>query len=167
MFHDLRARWNRRYPPAVLIHLDGSYSDRSVWAILPATQLFPHQTGPRGFCRLYEDHWWNISWVFPSLNTGWQYTNKILLQSSWTRGFKDSRGQGFKCLLYKDFISAFNILAISAMSFFAVPNSPFSMKPKSPDLPWIAQGSGGFIENLSLIKRNGWSDVIACAVWGY
>ncbi len=56
----------------------------------------------------------------------------VLLQFSWRRGSKDSRGQGFKCLFSKDFISVFNILSISAMSFFAVPNSPFSMKPKSP-----------------------------------
>ncbi len=28
---------------------------------------------------------------------------------SWRRGSKDSRGQGFKCLFSKDFISAFNI----------------------------------------------------------
>ena len=56
----------------------------------------------------------------------------VLLQFSWRRGSKDSRGQGFMCLFSKDFISAFNILSISAMSFFAVPNSPISMKPKSP-----------------------------------
>jgi len=40
-------------------------------------------------------------------------------------GFKDSRGQGFKGLFSKDFISAFNILSIFAMSFFSIPNSPF------------------------------------------
>ena len=28
----------------------------------------------------------------------------VLLQFSWRRGFKDSRGQGFKCLFYRDFI---------------------------------------------------------------
>jgi len=43
-----------------------------------------------------------------------------------------SRGQGFKGLFSKDFISAFNILSISAMSFFSVLNSPFSIKSKSP-----------------------------------
>ncbi len=32
-------------------------------------------------------------------------------------------------MFYIDFISAFNILSISAMPFFAEPNSPFSMKP--------------------------------------
>ena len=32
----------------------------------------------------------------------------------------------------KDFISAFNILSILAMSFFSVPNSPFLIKSKSP-----------------------------------
>ena len=31
----------------------------------------------------------------------------------------------------KDFISAFNILLISAMSYFSVPNSPFLIKSKS------------------------------------
>ena len=56
----------------------------------------------------------------------------LLLQYSWRRGSKDSRGQGFKGLFSKDFISAFNILSISAMSFFSVPNSPFSIKSKSP-----------------------------------
>ncbi len=55
----------------------------------------------------------------------------VLLQFSWRRGPKDSRGQGFKCLFSKDLISAFNILSISAMSFFAVHNSSFSIKPKS------------------------------------
>ena len=37
-----------------------------------------------------------------------------------------------QCLFSKDVISTFNILSISAMSFFAVPNSPFAMQPKSP-----------------------------------
>jgi hypothetical protein len=45
------------------------------------------------------------------------------------QGFQGSRIQVF---FSKDFISAFNILSISAMSFFAVPNSPFLMNPKSP-----------------------------------
>jgi len=56
----------------------------------------------------------------------------VLLQFSWRRGSKDSRGQGFKGLFSKDLISAFNILSISAMSFSSVPNSPFSIKSKSP-----------------------------------
>ncbi len=56
----------------------------------------------------------------------------VLLQFSWRRGSKDSRGQGFQCLFYRDFINAFNFLSISATSFFAVPNSPFSTKLKSP-----------------------------------
>jgi hypothetical protein len=56
----------------------------------------------------------------------------VLLQFSWRRGSKDSRGQGFKCLFSKDFIRAFNILSIYAMFLFVVPNLPFSMKPKSP-----------------------------------
>ena len=55
-----------------------------------------------------------------------------LLQFSWRRGFKDSRDQAFKGLFSKDFISAFNILSISAISSFSVPNSPFSIKSKSP-----------------------------------
>ena len=41
--------------------------------------------------------------------------NKVLLQFSWRRGAKGSRGQGFKGLFSKDFISAFNILSISAI----------------------------------------------------
>ena len=56
----------------------------------------------------------------------------VFLQFSWRKGSKDSRGQGFKGLFYKDFISAFNILSISAMVLFGVPNSPFSIKSKSP-----------------------------------
>jgi hypothetical protein len=60
------------------------------------------------------------------------YLLKVLLQFSWRRGSKDSRGQGFKGLFSKDFISAFNILSISAMSLFSGPNSPFSIKSKSP-----------------------------------
>jgi len=55
----------------------------------------------------------------------------VLLQISWRRGSKDSRVQGFKCLFSKEFISAFNVHSISAMSFFVVPNSPLSMKLKS------------------------------------
>jgi len=39
---------------------------------------------------------------------------------SWRRGFKDSRGQGFKGLFSKDFISAFNTISISAMFLFSV-----------------------------------------------
>ncbi len=45
----------------------------------------------------------------------------ILLQFSWRRGSKDSRGQGFKGLFSKDFIIAFNIFSISAMSFLLYP----------------------------------------------
>ena len=45
----------------------------------------------------------------------------VLLQFSWRRGSKDSRGQGFKGLFFKDFISAFNILSISAMSLLVYP----------------------------------------------
>jgi len=39
----------------------------------------------------------------------------VLLQFSWRRGSKDSRGQGFKGLFSKDFISAFNIFFLSAI----------------------------------------------------
>jgi len=39
----------------------------------------------------------------------------VLLQFSWRRGFKDSRGQGFKGLFSKDFINAFNILSLYAI----------------------------------------------------
>ena len=41
-------------------------------------------------------------------------------------GEEGPRVPGFKGLFSKDFISAFNILSISAMSFFSVSNSPFS-----------------------------------------
>jgi len=51
----------------------------------------------------------------------------ILLHLSWRRGSKDSRGQGFKGLFSKDIIIAFNILSLSAMSFFSLPNTPFSI----------------------------------------
>ena len=37
------------------------------------------------------------------------------------------RVRGFKDLFSKDFISAFNILSISAMSLFRVPDLPFSI----------------------------------------
>jgi hypothetical protein len=47
-------------------------------------------------------------------------------------GEEGPRIQGAKGLFSKDFISAFNILSISAMSLFSVPNSPFSIKSKSP-----------------------------------
>jgi hypothetical protein len=63
----------------------------------------------------------------------------VLLQFRWRRGSArhkkdglDSRDQGFKGLFSKDFISAFNILSISVMFFFSLPNSPFSIKLKSP-----------------------------------
>jgi len=39
----------------------------------------------------------------------------VLLQISWRRGSKDSRGQGFKGLFSKDIISAFNIFSLSAI----------------------------------------------------
>ena len=59
------------------------------------------------------------------------FKNKILLQFSWRRGLKDSRDPGFKGLFSKDFISFFNILSISAISFLSIPNLPFSIKSKS------------------------------------
>jgi hypothetical protein len=40
---------------------------------------------------------------------------RVLLQFSWRRGSKDSRGQGFKGLFSKDFIRVFNILSLSAI----------------------------------------------------
>ena len=43
-------------------------------------------------------------------------------------GEEGPRIQGF---VFKDFISASNILSISAMSFFSGPNSLLSIKPKS------------------------------------
>ena len=42
----------------------------------------------------------------------------VLLQFSWRRGAKDSRGLGFKGLFSKEFTIAFNILSILALSFF-------------------------------------------------
>jgi hypothetical protein len=58
--------------------------------------------------------------------------NVWFFSNCWRRGFKDSRGQGFQGLFSKDFISAFNLLSISAMALLSVPNSPFSIKAKSP-----------------------------------
>ena len=49
----------------------------------------------------------------------------VLLQFSWRRGSKDSRGQGFKGLFSKDVISAFNILSISAVYFFKICKASF------------------------------------------
>jgi hypothetical protein len=77
----------------------------------------------------------------------------VLLQLSWRRGSKDSRDQGFKGLFSKDFISAFNILSISAMSFFSVPNSPFSIKSKSPaNNIWVT-----FFEYFFAFHLNPWT----------
>jgi hypothetical protein len=42
------------------------------------------------------------------------------------------QGQAFKCLFSNDFISTFQHSFDLCHAFFAVPNSPFSMKPKSP-----------------------------------
>ena len=56
----------------------------------------------------------------------------VLLQFSWRRGSEDSRGQGFKGLLYKDFISVFNILSFSTVSSSSLPYTPFSIKSNPP-----------------------------------
>ena len=59
-------------------------------------------------------------------------------------------GKGF---FSKDFINALNILSISAMSFFALPNSPFSMKPKSPaNNIWVS-----FFEHFFAFHLNPWT----------
>ena len=62
-----------------------------------------------------------ISYGFDLIITAIKTANKlkkmILLPISWEKVAKDSRVQGFKCLFAKDFISAFNIISISAMSF--------------------------------------------------
>ncbi len=42
-------------------------------------------------------------------------SNKDHLQFSWRRGFKDSSGQGVKCLLPNDFIIVLSILSTSAI----------------------------------------------------
>jgi len=62
-----------------------------------------------------------ISSQYSNLGGGLKFHFVVLLQFSWRRGFKDSGIQGFKGLLSKDFISAFNILSISAMSFLVYP----------------------------------------------
>jgi hypothetical protein len=41
-----------------------------------------------------------------------EFIDQVLLQFSWRRGSKDSRSQGFKDLLSKDFISTLNIKGI-------------------------------------------------------
>ena len=71
-----------------------------------------------------------LIWLILCFSKGLIYVD--LLQFSWRRGsqdsrgpriqrVKDSRGQGFKGLFSKDFISAFNILSFSVISFFSVP----------------------------------------------
>ncbi|PLX44921.1 MAG: hypothetical protein C0611_13470 [Desulfobacteraceae bacterium] len=53
----------------------------------------------------------------------------------------------------KDFINAFNILSISAMSYFSVPNSPFSIKSKSPaNKIWVS-----FFEYFFAFHLNPWT----------
>jgi len=77
----------------------------------------------------------------------------VLLQFSWRRGSKDSRIQGVKGLFSKDFISPFNILSISAMSFCNVSNSPFSIKSKSPaNKIWVS-----FFEHFFAFHLNPWT----------
>ena len=65
---------------------------------------------------------WKWQWILKK-NTSPQF--------SWRRGSKESRSQGFKGLFSKDFIRDFNLLSISAMSFFSGPKSFFSIKSKS------------------------------------
>ena len=43
------------------------------------------------------------------------FYNLVLLQFSWRRGSKDSRGQGAKCFLSKDFIILLSILSTAAI----------------------------------------------------
>jgi len=77
----------------------------------------------------------------------------VLLQFSWRRGFKDLMNQGGKGLFSKDFISAFNILSISAMSLFSGPNSPFSIKSKSPaNNIWVS-----FFKHFFAFHLNPWT----------
>ena len=60
--------------------------------------------------------------------------------------------KGGKGLFSKNFIRAFNILSISAMSLFAVPNSPFSIKSKSPaNNIWVS-----FFEHFFDFHLNPW-----------
>jgi hypothetical protein len=40
---------------------------------------------------------------------------EVLLQFSWRRGSEDSRGQGAKCFLSKDFIILLSILSTAAI----------------------------------------------------
>jgi hypothetical protein len=56
----------------------------------------------------------------------------VLLQFSWRIGSKDLMNQSGKDLFSKDFINALDILSISAMPLFSGPDSPFSIKSKSP-----------------------------------
>jgi len=68
-------------------------------------------------------------------------------------GEEGPRIQGVKGLFSKDFISALNILSISAMSFFAGTNSPFSMTAKSPaNNIWVS-----FFENFFAFHLNPWT----------
>jgi hypothetical protein len=77
----------------------------------------------------------------------------VLLQLTWRRESKDSRGQGLKGLFSKDFISAVNILSISAMSFLSVTNSLFSIKSKFPaNKIWVP-----FLEYFFAFRSNPWT----------
>jgi hypothetical protein len=72
-------------------------------------------------------------------------------------GEEGPRIPGVKGLFSKDFISALNILSISAMSFFALPNSPFSMKPKSPaNNIWVSFFEHFFAFHLNPGPSNPW-----------
>jgi hypothetical protein len=83
----------------------------------------------------------------------WFFSNLFGKEGPRIRGVNPPKFGGGKGLFSKDFISAFNILSISAMSFFAVLNSPFSMKPKSPaNNIWIS-----FFEYLFAFHLNPWT----------
>jgi hypothetical protein len=60
------------------------------------------------------------------------FANEHLFLCCWRRGAEDSRGQGF---VSKDFISAFNILSISAICIFLAihlnPRTPESLNPQA------------------------------------
>ncbi|MBT8370749.1 MAG: hypothetical protein KJO34_07295, partial [Deltaproteobacteria bacterium] len=57
---------------------------------------------------------WSL-FAFDSLYGRLVLSHRVLLQFSWRKGSKDSRGQGVKGLFSNDFISAFNILSISEL----------------------------------------------------
>jgi len=78
----------------------------------------------------------------------------VLLPISWEKVVQDSRGQGFKGLFSKNFISGFNILSISAISFFSVPNSPISIKSNILKLD-IKFGILAYIDTYAELEKGG------------